>query len=167
MDAQVLTTIVCGPVILLGIIGTIVPVLPGSLLIVAALLGWALVLANTLGWVVFGIGAALSCTGMLAATVLTGRRLKRRNIPIRSILAGIIVGIIGIFVIPGVGLFLGFALGLLLSELARQRDLPAAAASSLAALKATGIGILTEFGCAALAGSLWVAGVWIYFAAVR
>jgi hypothetical protein len=65
------------------------------------------------------------------------------------------------FLIPVVGLFVGFALGLLLSEVARTRDIRTAARSSLAALKATGIGILVEFGLACAAASTWVIGVWI------
>jgi uncharacterized membrane protein (DUF4010 family) len=60
-----------------------------------------------------------------------------------------------------VGLFVGFAAGLLLSELHRTRDVRTALTTSWAALKATGLGMLAEFGLACLAASTWVIGVWV------
>ena len=69
----------------------------------------------------------------------------------------------GMFLIPVVGLFVGFAAGLLVSEYARRRDLSAALGSAGAALKATGTGILIEFGLACLAASVWTIGVVVHF----
>jgi uncharacterized protein YqgC (DUF456 family) len=65
------------------------------------------------------------------------------------------------FVIPVVGLFVGFAAGLLLSELLRTRNFGTATATSWAALKATGLGMLVEFVLACLAASTWVIGLWV------
>lgn len=164
MDPQIVVTVVCGLLIAVGIVGTVVPVLPGSLLIAASLLTWALVLGDAVGWVVFGLGGALVVAGALASAVLTGRRLRHDRIPSRSVLAGAVAGVIGMFLIPVVGLMVGFAVGLLVAEYLRQHDLRLALRSSAAALKATGIGILVEFGLACAAGTTWVVGVWIYFA---
>jgi uncharacterized protein YqgC (DUF456 family) len=96
--------------------------------------------------------------------VLTGRRLSARNVPNSSIVVGAVAAIVGMFVIPVVGLFVGFALGLLGSEWVRTRDVRVAASSSVAALKALGLGMLIEFGFAASAATVWVIGAWIYFA---
>ncbi|MFK0003667.1 DUF456 domain-containing protein [Paenarthrobacter sp. NPDC090522] len=162
MNAEVIVTILCGLAIAVGVAGTIIPVLPGSILIGVSLLAWAIWGgAGTLGWVVFGIGLVFVVAGMAASAVLTGRKLKQHGIPNRSVLVGVIVGVVGMFVIPVVGLFVGFALGLLLSEFARTRDFRSAVRSSLAALKATGIGILVEFALACAAASTWVIGVWV------
>jgi uncharacterized protein len=164
MDAQIVTSIICGLLLAVGVLGTIIPVLPGPLLIIAALLIWALVLANPVGWIVFAIGTLLAVVGMLASAVLTGRRLRERKIPSHSIVIGLVCGVAGMFLIPVVGLILGFMLGLFLSESARQRDFSHALSSSWAALKATGVGILVAFTCASLAGTAWIIGVWIHFA---
>ncbi len=161
MDMQIVIAVVCAVLIGVGIVGIIVPVLPGSLLIAVSLLIWALTVQTATGWVVFGIGLILVAIGMTASAVLTGRTMKRRKIPSWSILAGLVLGIIGMFVIPVVGLFVGFALGLFLSELARKKDFGPAWSSSYAALKATGLGILVELGCGFAAGSAWVVGLWI------
>ena len=164
MDSQLAWTLICGLLIFIGALGIVVPVLPGSLLIAASLLAWALAIGQPLGWVVFAVGLLCVTAGMLSSTVLTGRALSKRRIPGRSVIAGIALGVVGFFVVPVVGLLCGFALGLFLAELARQRQFRQAISSSLAALKATGLGILAEFGCAALAGSTWIIGVWIHFA---
>lgn len=166
MEFQILMTVLSGLLIVVGVAGVIVPILPGSILIIGSLLVWALVVSSTAGWVVFGVGSALAVAGLLAGAVLTGRKLQQRQIPGRSVLVGLVTGVIGMFLIPVVGLFVGFAAGLFASELARQRQFAPALSSSGAALKATGIGILVELGLALLAGSVWVISVWVHFANV-
>lgn len=162
MSAETVVTILCGLAILVGVAGTVIPVLPGSILIGLSLLAWAIWGgAGTAGWVVFGVGMAFVLAGMAASAVLTGRKLREHRIPSRSVVAGLALGVVGMFVIPVVGLFVGFAAGLLLSEIHRTRDFRAALASSWAALKATGLGMLVEFGLACLAASTWVIGVWV------
>jgi uncharacterized protein len=162
MNPETVATILCGLAILVGVAGTIIPVLPGSFLIGLSLLAWALWGgAGITGWVVFGIGIVFVLAGMAASAVLTGRKLKQHSIPGRSVVAGVVLGVVGMFIIPVVGLFAGFAAGLLLSELHRTRVFSSAVASSWAALKATGLGMLAEFGLACLAASTWVIGLWV------
>ncbi|MET4002387.1 uncharacterized protein YqgC (DUF456 family) [Arthrobacter sp. UYCu511] len=163
MDAQIVWTVVCGLAIAVGAVGIIVPVLPGSMLIAVSLLVWALAVGGPVSWIVFGVGLALVASGMASSAVLTGRAMKKRSIPGRSVVIGLVLGVVGFFVVPVVGLLLGFAAGLFLSEFARQKELKPAVSSSVAALKATGLGILAEFGFAVLAAGTWAAGVLIYF----
>ncbi|MET4096259.1 DUF456 domain-containing protein [Arthrobacter sp. UYCu712] len=162
MNPETVVTILCGLAILVGVAGTIIPVLPGSILIGLSLLAWAIWGgAGSTGWVVFGIGIVFVLAGMAASAVLTGRKLKQHNIPSRSVIAGLVLGVVGMFIIPVVGLFVGFAAGLLLSELHRTRAFGTAVASSWAALKATGLGMIVEFGLACLAASTWLIGLWV------
>ena len=162
MTSETVVTILCGLAILVGVAGTIIPVLPGSVLIGVSLLAWAIWGgAGTAGWVVFAVAMVFVAAGMAAGAVLTGRKLKQHAIPSRSIVVALVSGVAGMFIIPVVGLFVGFAAGLLAGELVRTRNLPAAARSSWAALKATGLGMLAEFGLACLAASTWVIGVWV------
>lgn len=162
MNSETVVTILCGLAILVGVAGTIIPVLPGSILIGASLLAWAIWGgAGTAGWVVFAVGMLFVAAGMGASAILTGRKLKQHAIPGHSIVVGLVAGVVGMFIIPVAGLFIGFAAGLLLSELARTRNPGTAATSSWAALKATGLGMLAEFGLACLAASTWVVGVWV------
>ncbi|WP_284978815.1 DUF456 domain-containing protein [Arthrobacter sp. fls2-241-R2A-200] len=163
MNAELAVTILCGLAIAVGVAGVIIPVLPGSMLIGASLLAWAIWGgAGPLGWIVFAVGMVFVVAGMASSAVLTGRRLKQHGVPNRSVLIGVALAVVGMFVIPVLGLFIGFALGLLLSEVQRTRDFRAALRSSGAALKATGVGILVEFGLACAAASTWIIGVWIH-----
>ena len=165
MNSESVVTILCGLAILVGVAGTIIPILPGSILIGLSLLAWAIWGgAGTAGWVVFGIGIVFVLAGMAASAVLTGRKLREHRIPSRSVVIGLAAGVVGLFVIPVVGLFVGFAAGLLFSELLRTRNFGTATATSWAALKATGLGMLVEFGLACLAASTWVIGLWVSLA---
>lgn len=162
MTSETVVTILCGLAILVGVAGTVIPVLPGSILIALSLLSWAIWGgAGAGGWVVFGIGMVFVLAGMAASAVLTGRKLKEHSIPNRSVVVGLVLAVVGMFLIPVVGLFVGFAAGLLLSEYHRTRNFGTAVTTSWAALKATGLGILVEFGLACLAASTWLIGVWV------
>ena len=79
--------------------------------------------------------------------------------PGSTILAGGLLGIVGFFVIPVVGLPLGFVVGVFLVELSRSRTTAVAWTSTVAAMKATGLSILIELASVLLAGSVWFAGV--------
>ena len=56
--------------IAVGIVGVIVPVLPGSLLVLGAILVWALEVGTAIGWAVFAVATAF-IDGMLPSCQLT------------------------------------------------------------------------------------------------
>lgn len=163
MDYQIITTVVAALLLVVAVLGTVFPVLPGSVLTVITLIAWAWILGSPAAWTAAVIGAGLAVAGMSASAVLTGRTLLREKIPRGPVLAGVVCAIVGMFLIPVVGLFLGFAVGLLAGELVRRRDLGAAARSSWLALKSMGLGILLEFSCAALAASSFAIGTLVHF----
>ena len=148
----------------MGVIGTVYPVLPGSMLVLGTLLAWAWILGSTASWTMGIIAMAFAAIGWSASALLTGRNLKKQQIPNQTILVAVVCGVVGMFLIPVVGLFVGFGVGLLGMEFARRKDFNQALRASGSALKATGIGILVEFGMAAIASSIWVIGVIWHFA---
>ena len=145
--------------------GTIYPLLPGSPVALVTLIAWGWVLGSAASWTAAGIGALFVCVGWSASAVLTGRKLKKQSIPKGSILVAALAGIVGMFVIPVAGLFLGFAGGLFLSEYVRLSDSRTAGRSSVETLKAMGMGMLIEFFMVSLAASVWTIGVIVHFAA--
>lgn len=164
MDTDILVTVIAGLLLAAAVVGTVYPVLPGSPLAIGTLIAWGWILGSTASWTAAAIGALLAAAGWSASAVLTGRQLKRQQVPGRSIVVAMVAGVVGLFVIPFFGLFVGFAAGLLVSEYARRRDLRAALRSSVESLKAMGLGILMEFGMVCLAASVWTAGVAAHFA---
>lgn len=163
MDLEIITTVVAGILLALAALGTIVPVLPGSLLTIGTLLAWGWILGSGASWWSAGIGMGIALVGWSASTVLTGRSLKKQMIPRGSIFLAVVLGIAGMFLVPVLGLFLGFGAGLLLGEYARRRNLSEALRAAGSALKAMGTGMVVEFGCAALASSVWMIGVIVHF----
>lgn len=165
MDTTTLEAVTTGAAALLlivGVMGTIFPILPGSLLTIGTLLVWAWVLGSTASWTAGLIGIALAVVGMSASAILTGRKMRRERIPRGPIIVGIVAGVVGMFIVPVVGLFLGFALGLLLAEYARRKDLSAAWRSSVEAMKSMGFGMLIECACASLATFAFVVGAIVH-----
>lgn len=160
---EIIATIVTSVLIIIGCLGIIIPVLPGSITALIGLIIWAVVLQSVEGWVVLALGATLLLAGMSASLVLTGSRLKRRAIPNRTLLFGVIGAVIGMFVIPVVGLVIGFIVGLLASETVRNRNFRTALDTSWVALKAAGLGIIIELSCALLASSVFIIGAITFF----
>jgi uncharacterized protein YqgC (DUF456 family) len=150
--------IVVGLVILVGIVGVVVPVLPGSILIAAAILLWATQIGTTTGWVVFSIATALVVVGAVVKYVVPGRRLQDAGIPTSTMLLGGLLGVVGFFVIPVVGLVIGFVLGVYLAELRRVGS-RAAWPATRRALAAAGLSLLIELTASMLAAATWVVGV--------
>jgi len=147
----ILAAIVAVLLALVGVAGTIVPVLPGSVTVAVGLLVFALWGGSPFGWFAFGIGLLLLAAGASAQYLITGRTLRRQEIPSRSVLIGIATGVIGFFVIPVLGLVLGFVAGLFGSEWVRVRDVRRAVETSWIALRSVGLGMIVEFGCAVAA----------------
>ena len=149
--------VVVGIVVLVGLAGILVPVLPGSILIGGAVLFWAVQEGSGRAWAVFAIAASLLLVGVVVKYAVPGRSLRAAGVPNRSLLAGGALGIVGFFVVPVVGLFLGFVLGVYVAE-RRRVGAELAWPSTRAALKAVGASILIELAAGLLAASAWLAG---------
>ena len=152
-----LTEVVVGVAIAVGLIGILVPVLPGSALILVAILLWAIETGSATGWTVFAVAAGFLVVGTVVKYVVPGRQLKDAGIPASTQWTGVALAVPGFFVIPVVGAFVGFILGVYLAE--RRRLGPGAGASTMSALRAVGVSLLIELTAAILAASAWVAGV--------
>ena len=148
--------VLVGLVVLVGLLGVVVQVLPGSLIVLGAVLVWAILTGGWVAWTAFAVGVAAVALAAVGKYVLAGKHLRKADVPGSTLGWGAVVGIVGFFVVPVVGLLLGFPLGVFLAELARRKDAQAAWAATRVALHATGITILVE-----LAGALVAAGAWV------
>ncbi|MGO4958481.1 DUF456 domain-containing protein [Luteococcus sp. Sow4_B9] len=133
---------------LVGLCGIVIPVLPGSITIGIAALVWAIGGTSAWGWTAFGVAAALLAIGMTASMLLTKRNLDSREIPTWPVVVGLVCGLVGAFVLPALGLPIGFVIGLFCAELYRMRDASQAVSTSIATVKAIGLGMVIELACA-------------------
>lgn len=152
-------TFLVGVAIFVGIIGIVVPVLPGALLSLAAILVWALEEQSATGWIVLSAAVVLIGASQVVKYIVPERRLRESGIPRRSTLTGVLLGIVGFFVIPVIGMFVGFPLGVYLSERQRLHAHDLAWTSTKHALRASGLSVLIEFIGTALAAAVWMIAV--------
>lgn len=144
-------------VMVVGVVGTVIPVLPGLLLVWAAGIFW--VWADGAGPARIAVGVLLSVLlvlGTVAKYVLPARSSRAAGAPRRTLVLAVLGAIAGFFVIPVVGMFVGFVAVLYVAELQRLGDRSVAWRSSLAALKAIGLGVLVEVATALIMVAVWV-----------
>jgi uncharacterized protein len=146
--------------IAVGLVGIVVPLLPGTLLVFAAIVVWAVVEHNVVSWLTLGVVTALLGAATLVKFLWPMRRMRAADVGTWSLVAGGVLGIIGFFVIPVLGLVLGFVLGVYLAELADRRDQRLAWTSTVHALKGVALSVGVELAGALLATVAWAAGVW-------
>lgn len=154
-----LVDVLVGAAILSGLVGVVVPVLPGLVLVLAAIAVWATQRQDVVGWVVLAVAAVLFGVGQVAKYLLPGRSLRAAGVPARTTLGGVLLGVVGFFVVPVVGLPLGFVLGVYLVERVRLGTHGRAWPSTVHALRAAGWSLLIELGTGLLMATAWVVGV--------
>jgi uncharacterized protein YqgC (DUF456 family) len=146
-------------VIAVGLVGILVPLVPGSILVFAAIAVWAFLEKTTTGWVTLGIATALLAGALLVKYLWPMKRMRSADVGTWSLLAGGVLGIVGFFVVPVLGLVLGFVLGVYLAELALRHDQRLAWASTVHAIKGVALSVGVELMGALLATAVWVIGV--------
>ena len=145
-----------------GVVGILSLVLPGTLLIGGAILVWGIVEGTPAAWITTALSLLVLAAGMLLKYLIPGRWLTEAGVPTFTLIIGGVVGIIGFFVIPVVGVIVGFIAGIFAWELLRIRALSPAWSATWAAMKASGLSLLIELGCGLVAIAIWAAGVFAF-----
>ena len=152
-------TVLAAVLIAVGLAGVLIPLLPGPILIWVGIGVWSFERADTTGWVVLAAGTAILALGLVAKYALPGRRLREAGVPWITLAFGVLLGVVGFFVIPVLGLPIGFILGVYLAEFQRLGSNAAAWPSTRQAVTAVGLSLLIEFGTGLLAAAIWLAAV--------
>ncbi|HVM08366.1 MAG TPA: DUF456 domain-containing protein [Acidimicrobiales bacterium] len=154
-----MTALLVALAMLVGLIGTVVPLIPGLTLIAGAAVVYGLVEGfGTVGVVAMIVIAVLAVAGTLAGIVLPHRAAGGAGASRSSLLVGVVGAVIGFFVVPVVGLPIGGALGIYLGERMRTGEHPAAWRATAATLKGFGVGALVQVAAGILMIATW--GIW-------
>jgi uncharacterized protein YqgC (DUF456 family) len=151
--------VVVGLAVATGMVGIVVPVLPGALLVWAAIAVWALAVGSATGWVVLVVATLVIGGAQVVKVLVPGRRLRDAGVPRRSIAVGVVLAVVGFFVIPVVGFFIGFPLGVYAEERRRLGRHESAWHSTGEALRAMGLSIVIELSATVVAAGAWLAAV--------
>ena len=146
-------------VMLAGLVGVLVPVVPGLILVAGAGIVWAAQLGGTAAWAIAIVMTLIGTVGIVAAGVLPVRRANAGGAPAWVVVAGGIGVVIGFFVVPVVGALIGFPAGVLVAELTRHRRLRPAWGATLEALKGVALGIVIQLAAGVAMIGLWLVGV--------
>lgn len=145
---------------LAGLIGTLLPVVPGLPVVWGAALVYGLAAGfGRTGTVAFTAITVVAALGMVAAFVLPHRRVAASGVPRSTVLAGLVGGVVGFFVIPVIGLPIGAVAAVMAKETARTSDVPAAWATTKNMIVGFGLGVLLELTAALAIVAIWVAWV--------
>jgi uncharacterized protein len=150
--------VVVGALFLAGLVGSVVPWMPGPLFILAGAVVWAVATDfHTLGWGRLALLAAVAALSFLL-DFLAGAVGARRYGASRWGVVGAIVGaIVGLFLGP-LGLILGCVAGAVVGELVRGADLAGGVRSGLGALVGLLAGLVAD-----LVVSITMIGLFLYW----
>jgi uncharacterized protein YqgC (DUF456 family) len=161
-DTGTAVALISGVIIVIGLFGIVIPVIPGIILCWLGVLVWALFGGGGwFKWLVLAAASVIALVGTVAKYTWSTRSLKRTGVPTRSIVVGGVLGILGFFFIPVVGLPLGFVFGIWLSEQVRLRDGRQAWRATVQAVKAVGLAILVELASGLFITALFIAGLFV------
>lgn len=154
---QTLLNAALGVAFVIGAIGIVVPVLPGTVVVVVAIVLWGVLTGGVWGWSVLAITLLIIALGQVLKYLLPGRSMAAAGVPSRSIMVGGLAAIAGFFLIPVVGFPVGFVGGVFAAEQVRLRDWGSAGQATWVALRATGFAMMIELGALLLAAGVWSA----------
>jgi uncharacterized protein YqgC (DUF456 family) len=149
--------LVCGLLVVVGLFGIVVPLLPGTVLVGLGIGIWAGSTGSPTAWAIFGLAAACLVVGTVVKYAVPGRRLKA-TVPTSTLLVAGVGAVVGFFVIPVVGALVGFPAGVYVAERARV-GAEGAWPSTKAALRAVGLSIAIELAAGVAATVVWVLGL--------
>lgn len=143
-----------------GVAGTVVPLVPGLGLVVAAAVAYGVVQGfGAVGVVAILVIALLGLAGTIAGVVVPQRAASSAGAPRRSLLLGAICAVVGFFLVPVIGLPLGGALGIYLAERMRTGTSGAARRTTKATLRGFGLAALVQLSAGLAMAAVWV--VWV------
>lgn len=148
-------------VMLVGVAGLVLPVLPGLAVMWLAAVVWAILDGG--GWVRWGavlIITVLALVGTVAATWLSGRRAGQQGAPWWVMAVALVGMVVGFFLIPLIGVIVGGVVAIWLAELIRLRHPRQAWDTTWAALEGYGAGTAVQLGCGVAVLLVWLVAVW-------
>lgn len=147
-------------VMAIGILGTVLPFIPGLALVWFAGALWAYFDGGngTRMWLL-AIMTLFAVIGYAMQFLLPAAAVKADSPPRNTLLAGALFGLVGFFIVPVIGAPLGFMAGVYSSYLTSTGDSSAAWASTIRTAVAFGQALLIQFFCALMIAVTWIIGL--------
>lgn len=151
-------TVAAAVVMVVGLCGVVIPILPGlSLIWLAALVYGFAVGFGTGGVIVMVALSALLAVSMIKSVVIPRRAAEGAGASGWSQVGGVIGAVAGFFLIPVIGVIVGALVGILLVEVSLKGDWGDAWTATVATAKGFGISALVDLGLGLIMIALWSA----------
>jgi len=149
-----------GLAIAVGVVGTLLPVLPGLWLVWGACLVYGLIEGLApVGWVAMALITILAVVGTAAALVLPQRSAAGAGIGAGRQAFAAILAVVGFFIFPVIGAIIGFVLGIAVGAYLENRDAARAWSVTVQTLRGVAIGTGVQVVAALLMAMVWAAWV--------
>lgn len=145
--------------IFLGLVGIVVPALPGTLLVVAGMAVWAVVTHTATAWVLLVLAVLVAAAGRVLQYLVPGRRMKAQGVRTSTLALALVLAVVGFFVVPVIGALIGFVLGIWLVETGRGASRAEAWTRTKHAVVAVAQSMGIELAAALVVAGLYVLGL--------
>ena len=136
MSGDVAFGVLIAVVMVVGLAGTVLPLLPGLWLIWAAALVYTLVRAADMAGLVFMIVVTmLAVAGTAAGYLLPQREASAAGVPMWGQIVAAGGAVVGMLVVPVVGALVGFVVAIFAVTVLRTRELQGSVAASAATIR--------------------------------
>ncbi|MGB3828428.1 MAG: DUF456 domain-containing protein [Ornithinimicrobium sp.] len=151
--------VMSGLIMLVGLLGIVIPILPGLLLVWVGASLWAVNEGSALGWGVLTAVTLVAGLGVVLQFLIPGQRMRRAGVRTSTLVFAVVVAVILGILIPVVGALIGFPLGIYVLQRVRHRNHHVAWESTIHALKAVGLNIVIELTAALLIITVWLCAI--------
>ena len=145
---------------LVGLLGLIIPIFPGLVIIWIGSLAYVLKTGFEFpAWLMFSILTVIMIVGSLLDNFVMGKQAHKQGASWLSIVLAILFGIVGAFIIPIIGGFLGAILALFIAEWIRRKNWRDAINATTGLAIGCGWAVVLRFILGVVMIALW--GVWV------
>lgn len=149
-------------IMLLGLFGLMLYIIPGLTIIWLAILAYGIVTGfNVYSGIVFGVITLLMIGGNLIDNLMMGKEARKSGAGWLSIVVALVAGIAGTFILPPFGGLLFAAVGILVVEWIRKKNFKEGLKSTGGILKGCGLAVIVRFMIGAIMIGLWGGWVWL------
>ncbi len=160
-EASLLTIVLA--VMLVGLIGLVIPILPGLVIIWLAGLVYGIVTGfSTAGWIIIVLMTILMVVGSLADNVIMGASARQKGASWLAIGVALVLAIVGSLLMPPFGGLVLALLGIFGVEMYRLRDLQKALDSTKSMAFGCGWAVVVRAGIGALMIGLWILWAFVF-----
>jgi uncharacterized protein YqgC (DUF456 family) len=146
---------------LVGLVGLVIPIFPGTLVIWLAALGYGLIKGfDTLGIVIFVVLTVLMIVSLVIDNLLMGAGARNRGASWYTTAIALVAGILGTIFFPPLGGLIAAPLSILLFEFMRLKNLRQAWSAFIGLAAGWGVSFFVVLTIGLLMVLLWAIWVW-------